>query len=72
LTLYLAALREQRQLNRVKAWVWVDTRDCLANGMTKLEHDGTLPLKEISEALQHRHWEPSYAYRWNGQLVAPN
>jgi hypothetical protein len=72
LTLYLSALREQKQLGRIKAWVWVDTRDCLANGMTKLEDDGSLPLKEITEALRDRYWEPAYAYRWNGQMCAPN
>ena len=72
LTLYLSALREQKQIGRVKAWVWVDTRDCLANGMTKLEDDGTLPLAEITDALKRRYWEPAYAYRWNGQLIAPN
>ncbi len=71
LTLYLAALREQRQIDRVKAWVWVDTRDCLANGMTKLETTGELPLAEISESLQLRFWEPKYAYRWQGQLCSP-
>jgi hypothetical protein len=71
LTLYLSALREQKQLGRIKAWIWVDTRDCIPNGMTKLEDDGTLPLLEISEALRSHSWEPHYAYRWNGQLCAP-
>ena len=71
LTLYLAALREQKDVGRVKAWVWCDTRDCLANGMTKLETSGELPLKEITDAMKTASWEPAYAYRWQGQWVSP-
>ncbi len=49
LALYLSALREQTEVGRVKAWVWLDTKDMLSNGLTKLNGDGTLPLDDITQ-----------------------
>ena len=70
LTLYLAALREQKELGRVKAWCWVDTKDMLANALTKLEANGTLPLDDITDSLARGFWEPKFVYKWQGQLTS--
>ena len=71
LTLYLAALREQKEIGRVIAWVWQDTRDCLPNALTKLNSDGTLPCDDYCESTAHGFWEPRYPFRWNGMLSYP-
>jgi hypothetical protein len=63
LVLYLAALREQHDLQKVQAWAWCDTRDNLAAVLTKLNDDGTLPLAPYTAALRFSCWEPVHAYR---------
>jgi hypothetical protein len=45
--LYTTVLREFHETKRVSQWAWTDTRDNLANGLTKLEGDGTLPIADI-------------------------
>ncbi len=72
LVLYLAALREQHDLQKVQAWAWCDTRDNLAAVLTKLNDDGTLPLAPYTAALRFSCWEPVHAYRWQGVLTAPS
>ena len=67
--LYTTVLREFRETERVSAWAWCDTRDNIANGLTKLESDGTLPIKEITQMLQCAAWEPQNPFRWGLQLV---
>ena len=52
MVLYLAALREARQTRRVRTWVWCDTEDNIANGLTKLNPDGTLPAEEMASLLR--------------------
>jgi hypothetical protein len=51
LMLYIASLKEYRALSRVQAYVWLDTRDMLANALTKLEPDGSANLDELGPAL---------------------
>jgi hypothetical protein len=48
MTLYVAALRELKETGRVESWGWVDTRDNVSNGLTKLSEDGTLPMSDIT------------------------
>ena len=72
LTLYLYALREMLEKHRVTAFVWVDTRDCIANVLTKLNSDGTLPMNELNSLLRHCFWSPVHPYRWSNQLCAPD
>ena len=69
LTLHLAALREYKQRGHVRAWVWVDTNDQLANVLTKLNADGTLPMDELSTALRTNHYEPTRPFKWQGLTV---
>jgi hypothetical protein len=69
--LYTTVLREFRETNRVSQWTWTDTRDNLANGLTKLESDGTLPIADICKALECGAWEPMHPFRWGLQLCDP-
>ena len=70
LTLHLAALREYKQRGNVRAWVWVDTNDQLANVLTKLNSDGTLPMDDLTAALRTQHYEPTRPFKWQGLTVA--
>ena len=65
LSLYIAALREFKAVKRVEAWCWIDTRDMLANGLTKLNEDGQVPLEELESVLQKFYWKPSHPFKWN-------
>ena len=69
--LYTTVLREFHETKRVSSWSWTDTRDNLANGLTKLEGDGTLPIKDICQTLLCGAWEPVHPYRWGLQLCDP-
>ena len=52
MVLYLAALREAHATRRVRTWVWCDTEDNIANGLTKLNADGTLPAEQLQALLR--------------------
>jgi hypothetical protein len=72
MVLYLAALREAHQTRRVRTWVWCDTEDNIANGLTKLNADGTLPADDMASLLRDSYWEPQKVYRWAGLLTSPS
>ena len=72
LALYLACLRETKSLESTRAWLWVDTEDNLANGLTKLTPAGLLMISEISHALCKSWWEPTKAFKWNGLMTFPS
>ena len=65
MTLHLSTLREMRETNYVRSWVWLDTDDMLANGLTKLNNDGTLPIDDLSKALKTCYWKPTLMYKYN-------
>jgi hypothetical protein len=71
LTLYLASLRESKENGSIKAWVWVDTDDDLANGLTKLENNGAMLNDALTEALTLSWYEPRKPYQWNGLVTVP-
>ena len=64
LALYIAAIREYCATGRVQAFVWIDTRDMLANSLTKLKEDGTTEA-ELRPSLQTFVWKLKHAYKWN-------
>ena len=64
LALYIAAIREFCSTGRVQAFVWIDTRDMLANSLTKLKEDGTTEA-ELLPSLQTFVWKLKHAYTWN-------
>jgi len=64
LSLYIAALREFRSCGRIKAWIWCDTRDMIANSMTKLLEDGTNDLSEIREPWRDFCWNLKHPFQW--------
>jgi hypothetical protein len=72
LALYLACLRETKSLESTRAWLWVDTEDNLANGLTKLTPTGLIMITEISHALCNSWWEPTKAFKWNGVMTFPS
>ena len=69
LTLYLSSLRELKETKFVHEYLWVDTRDMLANAMTKVNEDGTIPLDEIQEFLTTGTVVFRHPYRWCHQLT---
>ena len=71
MVLYTAVLREFRENGRVSAWGWLDTRDNLANCLTKLESNGTLDIAPLISLMSCAAWEPSLPYRWGLQLCDP-
>ena len=66
LTLYLAQLRADRETRHVRNVIWLDTRDMLANGMTKLNATGTVDSKDLAEVLATGRWRPSFKWMHNG------
>ena len=68
LSLYVAAIREFKALNRVKSFVWLDTRDMAANSMTKLGKDQTVDSTEILPLLRTFSWTPRQPLTWQTQL----
>lgn len=69
LTLYLAALRELRELQRIQEYVWCDTRDMLANSLTKIEADGTCPVAEVEEFLRTFVLKFTHPYKWGTRMT---
>ena len=69
--LYTGALRELKESNRVLQWIWIDTRCNVANALTKLESDGTLPLEPLTSLLQFGAWEPTNVFKWGLVLCDP-
>jgi hypothetical protein len=70
MTLHMSALRAERECKRVRAWIWLDTNDMLANPLTKLNVDGTLPQEDLVECLKTGWWAPRKPYKYEGQLTA--
>ena len=68
MALYIQALREFYTTKRVLAWAWCDTRDNVANGLTKLNDDGSLPIEPIAHMLKHGSWSPEHPFRWMHRL----
>ena len=69
LALYIAAIREFKATGRVQAFSWIDTRDMVANSLTKLKEDGTAEL-EINAVLSTATWNLAHAYKWNSTWCA--
>ena len=70
LTLYLHALRELYQLGLVEAYLWCDTRDNIANALTKLKPDGTLDLGDLKDFYRGGGWEPKQPFRWHSSRLS--
>ena len=70
MTLHMSALRAERECKRVRAWIWLDTQDMLANTLTTQNVDGTLPQKDLVECLRTGWWAPLRPYKYEGQLTA--
>jgi hypothetical protein len=72
LTLYVHAIREYFEQKKVEAFVWTDTRDNVANALTKFSQSGLLEISELRQFYTTASWEPSFPFRWHGeQLIDP-
>ena len=73
LALYVAALRQEKEQERIRNIAWIDTRDMLVNAFTKYESKGLLPLLEpdVVKALKRCFWEPKYLFEMNGVKIMP-
>jgi hypothetical protein len=64
-----------RTEGRISAFIWHDTRDCLANALTKLRDDGTLELDGdfcMKDFYETCIYEPMLPFSWNtSTLVDP-
>ena len=64
LSLYIAAMREFHTCRRVVAWIWCDTRDMIANVLTKLNEDGTANMTEIKTPWKEHNWNLQHPFQW--------
>ena len=71
LMLYFASLKEYRTIARVQSYCWIDTQDMLANGLTKLNSDGSANRDEIGPALASFVFNPKHAWKWNTTWCYP-
>lgn len=69
ITLHITTLRHEKEIGKIRGWVWLDTEDMLANGLTKLNSDGTIPISDLNLALKQCWWRPRKQYRYNGLRV---
>ena len=65
LSLYLAAIREMKSSKRVQSFIWADTRDLIANAMTKLTDAGLCETAELLPVLKSVEWRLKHAYKWD-------
>jgi hypothetical protein len=70
LTLYMHSLRELRTLGYIEAFVWVDTRDNIANALTKLRPDGGLDLTGLDDFYKGAGWEPKHPFGWHSRHLS--
>jgi hypothetical protein len=68
LTLHLSSLREARESGKVQQWCWVTTHDMISNSTTKLESDGTLPLRPLTDLLRTCSWIPKESYKFGSHF----
>ena len=70
LTLYMHSLRELRTLGHIEAFVWVDTRDNIANALTKLRPDGGMDLTGLDDFYRGAGWEPKHPFGWHSRHLS--
>jgi hypothetical protein len=63
MTLFVEALREYKAEGRIHEFCWCDTRDNIANVLTKLKPDGCLELDGITSTLDTATWKPKHLFK---------
>ena len=71
MSLYISALREDRNNGRIKNWGWIDTRDMLANPLTKLDTAGTIEWADLRKTMMTSRWSPAQPYKIDRTLIYP-
>ena len=64
LNVYMSAIRELKSSGRVQSFLWIDTRDMLVNGLTKLKEDGMVNLDEVKDVWKTFQWKLHQSFRW--------
>lgn len=74
LGLYVAALRQQKESQRLRHIFWIDTTDMVVNAFTKYEAAGLLPLDHpnIKHILSRCRWEPLKQFEMTGVGILPH
>ena len=63
MTLFVEALREYKAEGRIQEYCWCDTRDNIANVLTKLKPDGCLELDGITNTFDTATWKPKHLFK---------
>lgn len=71
LTLFVFMLREAKQNGSVRSWIWLDTRNMIANGQTKIEENGTLDMELMNKVMSTNFFEPVHPYKKDGIMMSP-
>ena len=71
LSLYISALREDKASGRVKHWTWLDTRDMLANPLTKLNASGCIEWNDLQRVMTKCKWHPAFPYKVDRAAIMP-
>jgi hypothetical protein len=69
MTLYVQACREFYELRKLEGFVWIDTRDNIANCLTKFSQTGYLELEGLRSFYTTASWEPTIPYKWHSDML---
>ena len=71
MAIYIAALRQDLFIGRIRNVFWVDTRDMLSNGATKLDlkTDKHLDLDLYKQVFRTNCFRPKHLYRCGGKEI---
>ena len=67
MTLFVEAIREYKREGRIRSFCWCDTRDNVANVLTKLTPAGLLEFPDsLTESLKTASWKPKHTFKSEG------
>ena len=69
MTLFVEAVREYRREGKIASFCWTDTRDNIANVLTKLTTAGLLDITEdLIKTMRYSVWKPVHPFKTEGVL----
>lgn len=67
MTLFVEAIREYKREGRIRSFCWCDTRDNVANVLTKLTPAGLLEFTDsLLESMRKASWKPKHTFKVEG------
>ena len=69
LQIYISALRQDREMGRIRHIFKVTTDDMIANVGTKLESDGTMPIGDLHSTMRAGQYTIPEQYKCNMVVV---